>query len=72
MSGLLHRLAERTLSDRALRVRSVAPTPWLSPEVVRPGRVGDTGAGFGADTSRDTEHSSTHRADTRAGWRTNS
>jgi hypothetical protein len=35
MSGLLHRLAERTLSGAAPRVRSVAPVPWLAtPEFV--------------------------------------
>jgi hypothetical protein len=34
MSGLLHRLAERTVNDRAPRMRSVAPIPWLGPEVV--------------------------------------
>src|SRR5262245_47638052 len=30
MSGLLQRLAERTLNGAAPRVRSVAPVPWLA------------------------------------------
>jgi len=35
MSGLLHRLAERTLRGTAPRVRSIAPVPWLAtPEIV--------------------------------------
>jgi hypothetical protein len=52
MTGLLRRLAERTLNDGVPRMRPLPPTPWLSARVVSDALEAATPA---ADSARDVD-----------------